>query len=467
MSDVLFSDLGIDSTLVQHLAKMGFSTPTDIQQAAIPELLKQNRDFIGMASTGTGKTAAFAIPLIEKIQEGAKKPQALILCPTRELAQQVAGQIEKMAQCRSLRVALIYGGASYQTQIRSLKKGASLVVATPGRLIDLVDQGLVQLQEIRYLVLDEADEMLSLGFQEALDVILQKMRNSHDEQDRRIWLFSATMSSEIQRISSKYLQDPIIVRQTSGRQVADKVEQTYILVQSQDKMEVLKRVLMKHNNFHGLIFCQTRDEVDDLAHRLNKMGLRAEALHGDKSQREREQTLGHFRQRQLQVVVATDVAARGIDVKELSHVINWSLPRDVETYIHRIGRTGRNGQSGNALSLVDPSQMFQLRRIEKTTRQVIQKTIPPSVNEIQKEALQSLYARFEKIITNERLMSRVTSYSQELDLPDWFEALDHKTLLTLFASTYFPDFFRHTTIQEPSAKEQRERRPGRARFRRR
>lgn len=460
-----FLNLGIQSSFADHLMSMGFKEPTDIQKSTIPELLNQNRDFIGMASTGTGKTGAFAIPLIEKLVESIKKPQALVLCPTRELAQQVAGQIEKMGQFRRIKVALIYGGSSYQTQIRALKSGAQIVVATPGRLIDLMEQGLVNLEEIQHLVLDEADEMLSMGFQEALNVILKKMHSQREESEKNIWLFSATMSTEIQRITDKYLKNPLVVKKTTGKQVTTDIEQSFILANGKDKLEVLKRILMKHNDFYGLIFTQTRGEADDLASYLNKMGFRTEAMHGDKSQNERERILEQFRKRHVQIVTATDVAARGIDIKDLTHVVNWSLPWDVEIYIHRIGRTGRNGQKGVAVSLVAPSQMSQLRRIEKVTRQEISKMVPPSIEEIQSSMLNSMFANFEKMLTNERLAERLKNYSEKLELPEWVQSLGSETLIGMFASIHYPDFFRHNSIQEPQKESYGNRREGGGGFR--
>lgn len=460
-----FLGLGVPSSFANHLLTMGFKEPTDIQKSAIPELLNETRDFIGMASTGTGKTGAFAIPLIEKIQDGVKRPQALVLCPTRELAQQVAGQIEQMGKYRKIKTALIYGGSSYQTQIRALKNGAQIVIATPGRLIDLMDQGLLKLDEIRYLVLDEADEMLSLGFQEALNTILKSMQALRDENEQRIWLFSATMSQDVQRITDRYLKNPIVVKKTTGKQVTEDIEQSYIFVNSKDKLEVLKRILLKHNNFYGLIFCQTRGESGDLAEYLNKMGFRTEAMHGEKSQNERERILEQFRSRSLQIVTATDVAARGIDVKDLTHVINWSLPWDVETYIHRIGRTGRNGQKGIALSFVNPSQMSLLKRIEKITRREIGKMVPPSIDEIQQSLMDNMYSRIEKILTNERLAERLKAYAETLEVPEWLKALDHETLMTIFASIHVPDFFRHQSIQEPQKESFRDREKFRPRHR--
>ncbi len=455
--DSSFLGLGVPSPFVNHLLTMGFKEPTDIQKSAIPELLNETRDFIGMASTGTGKTGAFAIPLIEKIEDGLKHPQALVLCPTRELAQQVAGQIEQMGKYRKIKTALIYGGSSYQTQIRALKGGAQIVIATPGRLIDLMDQGLLNLDKIKYLVLDEADEMLSLGFQDALNTILKAMQALRDENEQRIWLFSATMSQDVQRITDRYLKNPIVVKKTTGKQVTEDIEQSYIFVNSKDKLEVLKRILLQHNNFYGLIFCQTRGESGDLAEYLNKMGFRTEAMHGEKSQNERERILEQFRSRSLQIVTATDVAARGIDVKDLTHVINWSLPWDVETYIHRIGRTGRNGQKGIALSFVNPSQMTLLKKIEKITRREISKMVPPSIDEIQQSLMDNMYSRIEKMIANERLAERLKAYSEKLEVPEWLKALDHETLMTIFASIHVPDFFRHQSIQEPQKEAFRDR----------
>jgi ATP-dependent RNA helicase DeaD len=419
--DSQFTDLGLNPSLVTHLSGMGFKTPTQIQAATIPLLMTQETDFIGLASTGTGKTGAFAIPLVEKIDESKRYPQALILCPTRELSSQVAAQVSQIGSYKGLRVASIYGGASYHSQINALKTGAQIVVATPGRLIDLMEQGLISLKKITHLILDEADEMLSMGFQEALDEILKGIRS--EDGDHRVWLFSATMNRQISNITKQYLKNPQTVKQSSGTETNQSIKQTFAMVAERDKVEVLLRLIGTQKDFFGLVFCRRREDTETVAKALMHAGIRAEAIHGEKTQRERERILAGFKARQIQALVATDVAARGIDVKELTHVVNMTLPVEVESYIHRIGRTGRNGQTGHALSLVTPTEMGLLRRIEKSTRQIIEKVAPPSADEVRNLKVQNYCARLVESMQDEKWLKRVQKNMADLVLPEEITSL--------------------------------------------
>jgi ATP-dependent RNA helicase DeaD len=440
-----FSKLGVDIVFAEHLAKLGYTEPTPIQKEAVPVLLKNQCDFIGLASTGTGKTAAFAIPLIEKIKSKFKKPQALVLCPTRELAHQVATQISLLGQFRQIQVASIYGGASYQTQIRALKQGAQIIVATPGRLIDLLDQGLIHLEEIQFLVLDEADEMLSQGFQEALETILGKLRSGakkaekiEGDQKHLIWLFSATMSSSITRLTSRYLVAPKLAKLSTGLQTATQVKQTFICVAERDKLEALHRIVKIEDAFYGLVFCRRREDTTAVAQFLNSHGISAEAIHGEKTQRERESILGQFRQGRIQVLVATDVAARGLDVKDLTHVINFTLPLEVESYIHRIGRTGRNGKEGKAISLVSPSEMRWLSKIERVTNQKIPVIQPPGATEVRAKILDKVWTKLITKKYEERITNQINQLCETLELPEVLSNLSKDEIIGLFLATYEP-----------------------------
>lgn len=382
-----FEQFPISPALLSTLTKMGFTNPTEVQQQAIPLLLSQEKiDIVALASTGTGKTAAFGIPLIEKADASKKTAQALILSPTRELAAQVADQLKKLGAAKNISTATIYGGSSYRSQIDAIKKGAQFIVATPGRLVDLLDQKLIKLSEIKTLVLDEADEMLSMGFQEDLETILKATHSDEAEASERAacqtWLFSATMNSQIKKLSQKFLEKPSVIELNKSKGVSATVEHIYYNVRIENKPEVLLRLLLLNPNFYGIIFCQTKLEVADLESFLMKKNYAVESLHGDKAQKDREWVMKRFRSGETKVVVATDVAARGIDVKNLTHVINYSLPRDIESYIHRVGRTGRAGEAGKALSLVSPDQVRILARIQQTTGVTLQKGQIPSPESI-------------------------------------------------------------------------------------
>ncbi len=310
-----FESFGLSAPLMEAMKDMGFSTPTPIQQQALPILLAGANDFIGLASTGTGKTAAFGIPLVENIDTTTKDTQALVLSPTRELALQVAEQLALLGKKKGLRVVTIYGGASYRTQLDGVKRGAHIVVATPGRLVDFLEQKMIKLQSVQTVVLDEADEMLSMGFKDSLDFILSATHTEESKTERaacRTWLFSATMSGEVKRLSEKYLEKPEMVQANKVGSTASTIEQVYYTVKNSGKMEVISRLLQTLPEFYGIIFCQTKMEVAELEDLLTQRGFPADSLHGDKNQQEREATLKKFKQRQIKVVVATDVSACGL-----------------------------------------------------------------------------------------------------------------------------------------------------------
>ena len=395
-----FSEFSLSETTLASLEAMGLQTATPIQQQAIPYLLKAEGDFIGLASTGTGKTAAFGIPLIEQIDVNSKAVQALILAPTRELALQVTEQIQKLGKVGKVKTATLYGGSGYRTQKDAVSRGAHIVIATPGRLVDFIEQGAVDLSKIKVLVLDEADEMISMGFQDDLEFILKATHSEDSSSNRagcKTWLFSATMSREIRRVADNYLQNPFIVEVSSPQKTNENIEQIYYLIKQEYKREVLARILTLHPDFYGIIFCQTKMEVTELEETLMKAGFAVDSLHGDKQQREREYTLKRFRERKVQVLVATDVAARGLDVKELTHVINYSIPREIESYIHRIGRTGRNGQKGIAITMVSPMEVRSLKRLEAVTKAKLVQGKAPKAEDVALNKISSLLAKTNEI----------------------------------------------------------------------
>lgn len=401
-----FQSFGLSEPLLKAMNEMGFTSATPIQEKAIPMLLGDARDMIGLASTGTGKTAAFGIPLIENIDTSVKTTQGLVLSPTRELALQVADQLQKLGKYKHLRVVTIYGGSSYRTQIEGVKKGAHIVVATPGRLVDFLEQKVVQLSDVQTLVLDEADEMISMGFKDDLEFILKNTHNEEAEASGRAacktWLFSATMSRDIRRVADTYLDKPVLVEVAKPTSTSELVKQIYYTVKDEHKNEVISRLLQIHDDFHGIIFCQTKMEVIELEEKLLRRGFATASLHGDKQQKEREITLKKFRSGEVKVLVATDVAARGLDVKDLTHVINHSLPWDVESYIHRIGRTGRNGKEGIAISLINPRQVSSLRRLQNVTKKTLEKGKIPSADEVAMIRLQKFMAKLATVPTEGR-----------------------------------------------------------------
>ncbi len=356
-----FERLGLSAPLLKAIATLGFENPTEIQQEAIPHLLAGDRDFIGLAQTGTGKTAAFGLPMLEHLDPKASHVQALILAPTRELGQQIAQQIELFAkQLDGIQTVAVYGGANIMTQIQQLRRPCHVVIATPGRLIDLAKRKAVKLDQLEYVILDEADEMLNMGFKEELDTILDMTPDS-----KRTWLFSATMPKEIRRMVKQYMDDPMEVRIDPQTAVNDQIDHQYATVRHTDKAEALARFMDMDPELFGVVFCRTKRDTQDLAETLMKKGYRADALHGDLSQPQRDRVMRRFKLRELQVLIATDVAARGIDVNDLTHVFHHSLPTDQAYYTHRSGRTARAGKTGISMAFINTREKAVVNRLSK------------------------------------------------------------------------------------------------------
>lgn len=372
-----FSDLGLSATLLEAINKKGFEEPTEIQALTIPALLTGKENVIAQAQTGTGKTAAFGLPLIDLINGNSKHTEALVLVPTRELANQVSEEINSLKGKKSIGIVPIYGGQSIDEQFRRLKRHAHIVVGTPGRVIDHLERKTLLLDNIQYLILDEADEMLNMGFFEDVERIL-----SHTKPEKRILMFSATMPDRIKELTKNYFGEYKLLCVKKDQLTTSLTEQIYFEVKASDKFEALCRLIDMESEFYGLVFCRTKMDVDEVVTHLIDRGYGAEALHGDISQSQRERTLDKFRKQRINVLVATDVAARGIDISNLSHVINYALPQDPEAYVHRIGRTGRAGNMGTAITFITPSEYSRLMFIQKLTKTNIKKSKVPGVGEI-------------------------------------------------------------------------------------
>jgi len=413
-----FADLGLGPELLGALSSLGYEEPTPIQQAAIPHLLA-GRDLLGLAATGTGKTAAFALPLLQLIETGGKVPQVLILVPTRELAVQVAQAVHRYGREMSVEVLPIYGGQSFQQQLKVLKRGVDVVVATPGRALDHIRRGTLHLGGLIALVLDEADEMLDMGFAEDLDAILAEVPKK-----RQTLLFSATLGARITSIAAKYLMDPVEVRIKAEDEASGDVplvRQTAYLVRRPHKLVALGRVLDLESPEAALIFCRTRNDVDDLVEALNGRGYRAEAMHGGMSQEERDRTMKKLRANAVDLLVATDVAARGLDISHLTHVVNYDVPSAPKSYVHRIGRVGRAGREGVAITLAEPREHALLRNIERLTKQKITVASLPTVADLQARRLELTRASVRESILEgglEHFRVVVESLSDEFDLVD-------------------------------------------------
>lgn len=372
-----FHEFDLSEKVLQAVSEMGFETPTRIQNAVIPAALK-GRDLIGLAQTGTGKTAAFGIPVVEAAAMGNRKdPFAIVLTPTRELAVQVAREIKKIGKQNGIATVAVYGGQPITTQFRALKKGVDVVVGTPGRIIDHIRRKTLLLENVRIVVLDEADEMLNMGFIEDVETILGEVSGK-----RQTMLFSATMPPGILRLSTKYMNEPETLNANPENPVVGKIDQIFYTVREEDKSKALMRLLDVQDSSRTLIFCQTKKEVDHLTASLRKAGYGAAGIHGDFPQELRDETMKRFRMGDTQIMVATDVAARGLDISDVTHVVNFTLPRDPDTYVHRIGRTGRAGKSGAALTLVTPKESGRIRLIERSTRSIIRKAVLPTKQEV-------------------------------------------------------------------------------------
>ncbi|HXB93212.1 MAG TPA: DEAD/DEAH box helicase [Puia sp.] len=373
-----FEGLGLDPRLVQATDALGYKQPTPIQEQAIPVLLSGTKDLVGLAQTGTGKTAAFGLPLLQLVDSAQKHPQALVVCPTRELCLQIVSEVELFKKfIPGMHVIAVYGGTSIGQQIRDLKRGVQIVVATPGRLIDLIERKAINLDQIKYVVLDEADEMLNMGFQDDIEFILQ-----NTPKREATWLFSATMPSEIRRVSKKYMQAPMEITVGKMNTANKAVDHQYYVTAAHHRYETLKRLIDFNPGIYGIIFTRTKVDAQSIAEKLTREGYDIDALHGDLTQQQRDKVMGEFREKTLQLLIATDVAARGIDVVGITHVINYELPDDVEIYTHRSGRTGRAGNTGISLSLVHSREIGKLKQIERIVQVPFHKMEIPSGKDV-------------------------------------------------------------------------------------
>ena len=384
-----FKELGLRVEVLQSIEALGFAEPTPIQQSAIPHLLQLESDFVGLAQTGTGKTAAFGLPLIHKVTDRPTQTQGLIIAPTRELCLQISKDLEAFSQFDpQIRVVAVYGGTDIRRQITEIKRGATIVVATPGRLVDLINRRAVNLQTVDTVVLDEADEMLNMGFKEDIDEILDATPDT-----KSVWLFSATMPKEVAEIAKNYMTDPLEVSIGHKNQSNENIEHIYYSVKEKDRYDALKRLIDASPEIFGLVFCRTRNETATVAEKLAKDGYSAEPLHGDLSQAMRDRVMERFRERSIQLLVATDVAARGIDVDNITHAINYNLPDDIENYTHRSGRTARAGKQGKSLVLINTRESYKIKAIERQIRMNFTPALIPSAQEICGIQLNKLIAK--------------------------------------------------------------------------
>jgi len=373
-----FEGLGLDARLVQATDALGFTQPTPIQEQAIPVLLSGTKDLVGLAQTGTGKTAAFGLPLLQLVDGAQKIPQALVVCPTRELCMQIVTEIDLFKKFMpGMHVLAVYGGTPIGSQIRELKRGVQIIVATPGRLIDLIERKAIDLDQIKYVVLDEADEMLNMGFQDDIEFILK-----NTPKREATWLFSATMPPEIRRVSKKYMKTPLEVTVGKMNTANKNTDHQFYLTNAQHRYDALKRLIDFNPGIYGIIFTRTKADAQNIAEKLTREGYDIDALHGDLTQQQRDKVMGEFREKSLQLLIATDVAARGIDVKDITHVINFELPDDVEVYTHRSGRTGRAGNTGICMSIVHSREIGKIRQIERMVQVPFHKVEIPTGKDV-------------------------------------------------------------------------------------
>ncbi len=429
-----FQALGLNEQIVQSITDLGFTTPTPIQEQAIPVLLSGTMDFVGLAQTGTGKTAAFGLPLMQLIIAADKFPQALIVCPTRELCLQITSDLQDyMKHSRGVSVEAVYGGASITMQIRNLRKGVQIVVATPGRLIDLIERKAIDLQKVKYVVLDEADEMLNMGFRDDIDFVLKNTINRES-----IWLFSATMPPAVKAISKNFMTNPKEI--TVGKKNSGNVniDHQYFVSPAHQRYETLKRLIDFNPGMYGIIFTRTKADAQEMSERLSKAGYEIEALHGDLTQQQRDKVMGRFRSKALQLLIATDVAARGIDVEGITHVINYELPDDIEVYTHRSGRTARAGKTGICISICHTRETFKIRQLEKMTNAQFHKLDIPSGKDVCRK---QFFHFMDKLIDTD-----ISHGDYETYLPDLmkkFESVSKEEVLQRVAALEFDHFLRY------------------------
>jgi len=426
-----FTDLGVNNNIVKGLSSLGFQEPTPVQEQVIPLMLKQQVDLVSLAQTGTGKTAAFGLPLIQLTNTKSRETQALILCPTRELCMQVTRDLQDFLKyVAGLRVLAVYGGSSIEQQIKALRKGVQIIVATPGRLNDLIRRGKVDISMVRYVVFDEADEMLQMGFRDELNSIL-----AQTPAEKNTLLFSATMSKEVAAIASKYMSDPVELTVGQRNVGAENVRHEFYMVHPKNRYLGLKRIVDFCPDIYAIVFCRTRRETNDVANKLIQDGYNADALHGDLSQVQRDQVMRKFRCRSLQILVATDVAARGLDVNDLTHVINYNLPDEIAGYTHRSGRTGRAGRTGISIVLVHMKERYRINQIEKKIKKKFNQCPIPSGEEICKKQMVHLIDGVTKVdVDHDRIDPLYTEISEKL------ESFDRQELIKRFISVEFNRF---------------------------
>lgn len=426
-----FEELGVNEEIRHAIEELGFEHPMPVQEEVIPYLLGNKNDVIALAQTGTGKTAAYGLPIIQKVNPESNATQALILSPTRELCVQIADDLRDFSKyIKGLHVVPVYGGADIGGQIRTLKHGVQIIVATPGRLIDLMNRGVANLEDVNNVVLDEADEMLNMGFMESIDAIFEKLPENHNT-----LLFSATMSKEIERIAKNYLHDYKEIVVGSRNEGAEHVNHIYYMVHAKDKYLALKRVVDFHPRIYAIIFCRTKLETQEIADKLIKDGYNAESLHGDLSQQQRDLTMQKFRKHTVQLLVATDVAARGLDVDDLTHVINYGLPDDIESYTHRSGRTGRAGKKGTSISIIHSREKFKVRQIEKQIGKEFVDGTLPTAEEICKK---QLYKAMDNIMKADVDEEEIAPYMEEIMRQ--FAYIDKEDIIKKMVTIYFGRF---------------------------
>lgn len=447
-----FEELGVNEEIRRAITELGFEMPMPVQEEVIPYLLGNRNDVVALAQTGTGKTAAYGIPLLQRLDASSNKTQALILSPTRELCLQIADDLNDFGKyIEKLHVAAVYGGTSIQNQIKELRHGAQVIVATPGRLIDLMNRNVAKLDNVMNIVLDEADEMLNMGFSESINEIMAGL-----PEDRNTLLFSATMSREVEKIARKYLNNHKEIVVGSRNEGAEHVNHIYYMVNAKDKYLALKRIVDFHPKIFAIIFCRTKRETQEIADKLIHDGYNAESLHGDLSQQQRDLTMQKFRQHLTQLLVATDVAARGLDVDDLTHVINFGLPDDIESYTHRSGRTGRAGKKGTSIAIIHTRERSKMRAIEKVIGKEFVAGEIPTPQEICKKQLYKVMDQIVKTDVNEE---EIAPFMQ--DINRYFEYMDKEDLIMKIVSVEFGKFLAYYAdapeIEKPSAKGGRDR----------
>lgn len=453
-----FNDLGVRDDLLKGIAEMGFEAPMPVQEKVIPVLLDGDHDLVALAQTGTGKTAAFGLPLIQRVDTSRLVPQALVLAPTRELCLQIAGDLADFAKyVPDISILPVYGGSSIESQIKALRRGVQIIIATPGRLIDLINRGVVRLADVHTVVLDEADEMLNMGFVDSINDIL-----AHVPDDRKMLMFSATMPAEAARIAKQYMHEPEEIVIGTRNEGAANVRHIYYMVNAKDKYLALKRIADNSPNIYAIIFCRTRRDTQEIADKLIADGYNADALHGDLSQQQRDMVMKKFRDRVTSLLVATDVAARGLDVDDLTHVINYGLPDDTAVYTHRSGRTGRAGKAGVSIAIIHSREKGHLREIERIIGKKFERKEVPTPEHIIEKQLYNLADRIERVEVDDNEIDRYLpgvfkklSWLTNEDLLKRVLSLEFKRLLNYYKDAPTIDFI----DEKPSKKDRKERTP--------